>query len=304
VGFSPALLVISQAINYHCKQMNEPVQIDVEKIFRTKNPRLARHIPGFVFRWIKKTLHESEINGFLREEKSTTGAAFACNILSAFGVHHDGDGHKYLPAEGGAIVAANHPLGGMDGMIILCQAARARQDVSFIVNDILLNLPQFNDVFIGVNKTGTKGREQLKKIEEVYASDRLVLIFPAGLCSRRNKGVVKDLEWNKAFISRAIKYQKPIIPTHVTGQNSNWFYKLANFRKCLGLKANIEMFYLADEMFKQKDKKIHVRFGQPIPHTVFDNRHSQHQWAQLLRDYVYTLRHNPTDFETFVAKNS
>jgi putative hemolysin len=283
--------------------MNEPVQIDVEKVFRDKNPRLARLIPGFIFRWIRKTLHESEINGFLRAESSTTGVAFACNILNAFGVHHDGDGHEHLPAEGGAIVAANHPLGGMDGMIMLCQAARSRQDVSFIVNDILLNFPQFNDVFIGVNKTGTKGREQLKKIEEVYASDRLVLIFPAGLCSRRSNGVVKDLEWNKAFISRAIKYQKPVIPTHITGQNSNWFYNLANFRKHLGIKANLEMFYLADEMFKQKDKKIHVRFGKPIPHTVFDSRYSQHQWAQLLKDYVYTLRENPSDFETFIAKN-
>ncbi len=283
--------------------MNEPVQIDVEKVFRDKNPRLARLIPGFFFRWIRKTLHESEINGFLRAESSTTGVAFACNILNAFGVHHDGDGHEHLPAEGGAIVAANHPLGGMDGMIMLCQAARSRQDVSFIVNDILLNFPQFNDVFIGVNKTGTKGREQLKKIEEVYASDRLVLIFPAGLCSRRSNGVVKDLEWNKAFISRAIKYQKPVIPTHITGQNSNWFYNLANFRKHLGIKANLEMFYLADEMFKQKDKKIHVRFGKPIPHTVFDSRYSQHQWAQLLKDYVYTLRENPSDFETFIAKN-
>lgn len=283
--------------------MNEPIQIDVEKVFRDKNPRLARLIPGFIFRWIKKTLHESEINGFLREESSTTGVAFACNILNAFGVHHDGDGHEHLPAEGGAIVAANHPLGGMDGMIMLCQAARSRQDVSFIVNDILLNFPQFNDVFIGVNKTGTKGREQLKKIEEVYASDRLVLIFPAGLCSRRSNGIVKDLEWNKAFISRAIKYQKQVIPTHITGQNSNWFYNLANFRKHLGIKANLEMFYLADEMFKQKDKKIHVRFGKPIPHTVFDSRYSQHQWAQLLKDYVYTLRENPSDFETFIAKN-
>lgn len=284
--------------------MNEPVQIDVEKIFRSKNPGLARLIPGFIFRWIKKTLHESEINGFLRDENSTTGVAFACNILNAFGVHHDSDGQEHLPTEGGAIIAANHPLGGMDGMIMLCQAARARQDVSFIVNDILLNLPQFSDVFIGVNKTGTKGREQLKKVEEVYASDRLVLIFPAGLCSRRINGVVKDLEWNKAFISRAVKYQKPIIPAHITGQNSNWFYNLSNFRKRIGLKANIEMFYLADEMFKQKDKHIHVRFGKSISYTAFDNRFSQHQWAQLLREYVYTLRDNPTDFETFVSKKS
>lgn len=284
--------------------MNKPVQIDTEKIFRDKNPRLARLMPGFFFQWIRKTLHESEINNFLREENSTTGVAFACNILEAFGVRHDSDGHEQIPIEGGAIVAANHPLGGMDGMILLCQAARARQDISFIVNDILLSFPQFNDVFIGVNKTGIKGREQLKKIEEIYASNCLVMIFPAGLCSRRSKGIVKDLEWNKAFISRAVKYEKPIIPAHITGQNSNWFYNLANFRKRLGLKANLEMFYLADEMFKQKDKNIHVRFGQPIPHTVFDSRHSQQRWAQLLRDYVYTLRNYPTDFETFVAKIS
>jgi len=281
--------------------MNTPVQIDIEKIFRGKNPGLARLIPGFIFRWIKKTLHQDEINGFLQNETATTGVAFACNILQAFGVHHDSDGHEHLPAEGGAIVAANHPLGGMDGMILLCQTARIRQDITFIVNDVLLNLPQFNDVFIGVNKIGTKGREQLKKIEEMYASDRLVLIFPAGLCSRKVRGVIQDLTWNKAFISRAIKYQKPVIPVHVTGKNSNWFYNLANFRKRIGLKANLEMFYLPDEMFKQKNKKIHVRYGRPIPWTTFDNRYSQHEWAQLLRSYVYTLRENTVDFETFIT---
>lgn len=281
--------------------MKTPVQIDVEKIFRDKNPRLTRLIPGFIFRWIKKTLHQDEINGFLRNEEATTGVAFACNILQAFGVQHDSDGQEHLPAEGGAIVAANHPLGGMDGMILLCQTARTRQDIAFIVNDILLNLPQFNDVFIGVNKTGTKGREQLKQVEAMYASDRLVLIFPAGLCSRKNQGVIEDLTWNKAFISRAIKYQKPVIPVHITGQNSNWFYNLANFRKRLGLKANLEMFYLADEMFKQKNKKIHVRYGKPISWDTFDSRHSQHEWAQLLRAYVYTLRHNTVDFETFIS---
>ncbi len=281
--------------------MNTPVQIDIEKIFRGKNPGLAKFIPGFIFRWIKKTLHQDEINGFLKNETATTGIAFACNILQAFGVHHDSDGHEHLPTEGGAIVAANHPLGGMDGMILLCQTARARQDITFIVNDVLLNLPQFNDVFIGVNKIGTKGREQLKKIEEMYASDRLVLIFPAGLCSRKVRGVIQDLTWNKAFISRAIKYQKPVIPVHVTGKNSNWFYNLANFRKRIGLKANLEMFYLPDEMFKQKNKKIHVRYGRPIPWTTFDNRYSQHEWAQLLRSYVYTLRENTVDFETFIT---
>jgi putative hemolysin len=281
--------------------MNTPVQIDIEKIFRGKNPGLAKFIPGFIFRWIKKTLHQDEINRFLKNETATTGVAFACNILQAFGVHHDSDGHEHLPTEGGAIVAANHPLGGMDGMILLCQTARTRQDITFIVNDVLLNLPQFNDVFIGVNKIGTKGREQLKKIEEMYASDRLVLIFPAGLCSRKVRGVIQDLTWNKAFISRAIKYQKPVIPVHVTGKNSNWFYNLANFRKRIGLKANLEMFYLPDEMFKQKNKKIHVRYGRPIPWTTFDNRYSQHEWAQLLRSYVYTLRENTVDFETFIT---
>jgi putative hemolysin len=281
--------------------MNAPVQIDVEKIFRDKNPRLARLIPGFIFRWIKKTLHQDEINEFLKNEKATTGISFACNILHAFGVQHDSDGHEHLPTEGGAIVAANHPLGGMDGMILLCQTARTRQDIAFIVNDVLLNLPQFNDVFIGVNKTGTKGRDQLKKIEEMYASDRLVLIFPAGLCSRKVKGVIQDLTWNKAFISRAIKYQKPVIPVHVTGKNSNWFYNLANLRKRIGLKANLEMFYLPDEMFKQKNKNIHVRYGRPIPWTTFDSRHSHHEWAQLLKSYVYTLRDHAVDFETFIT---
>lgn len=280
--------------------MKSPVQIDIEKVFKEKNPAAARLIPRFIFNWIKSTIHEAEINQFLREEHGTKGVVFATNILKAFGVKQSCTGLMNIPETGGAIVASNHPLGGLDGMVLLCQTSQARKDVKFIVNDILMNLPQFEDVFIGINKTGVKAREQLNAIEDTYASQQLLLIFPAGLCSRKKNGTIRDGEWNKAFISRAIKYKKDIIPAHINGKNSSRFYNVANVRKFLGLKANLEMFFLPDEMFRQKDKEVNVQFGSPIPYSYLDNRFTHHQWAQLIKEYVYTIRTENIDFPTFV----
>ncbi|MBL7812577.1 MAG: 1-acyl-sn-glycerol-3-phosphate acyltransferase [Bacteroidetes bacterium] len=278
-----------------------PSQIDVAKVLREKNPGLARLIPGFIMRWVKRTLHEAEINEVLLHHGNLEGAAFASHVVDLMGAKLTSHGKQHIPETGGAIIASNHPLGGLDGMMLLIEAAKVRPDVRFIVNDILMNLPQFQTVFIPVNKVGRTARESLQRVEETYSSGKLVLIFPAGLCSRKQGGNIKDLPWSKSFISRSIKNNLPVIPTHIHGHNSDRFYNLALWRKRLGIKANIEMFFLVDEMFRQKGKKVQITFGKPIPAETFDHRHSQEAWAQLLRDFVYLLEKNPgADFETYI----
>lgn len=284
--------------------MDKPVQINVEELFRKKNPKAARLLPRLLMNWISRTIHQDEINEFLRNTHGIKDVEFASRVISDFGVSRSSTGLWNIPDTGGAIVAANHPLGGMDGMALLCEAAKARTDVRFIVNDLLMNLPAFDQVFIPVNKHGSNAREQLKKVEATYASGHVVLIFPAGLCSRKQNGEIRDLEWTKGFIARAVKYQLPVIPTYITGRNSSRFYNLANIRKFLGIKANIEMFFLSDEMFRQRGKEIQIRFGNPIPPSMFDNRFSQHEWAQLVKEYVYHMVDNAEDFEHFVTHHA
>lgn len=279
---------------------NQPIHIDVEQIFRKKNALVARSLPGFVMNWIKRTVHQDEINAFLKESHHLKGIPFAKAVLEGFGVSHHSKGIENIPVNGGAVIVANHPLGGLDGIVLLVEASKSRSDIGFVVNDILMNLPAFESVFIPVNKHGKQARNDMQKVDELYRSGKLALIFPAGLCSRKQQGEIRDLDWNKSFLSRAIKNKLPIIPAHITGRNSNRFYNISRIRKWLGIKANVEMFFLADEMFKQKGKTIQVTFGKPIDFSTFDSKHSLKEWANILRDYVYSLEKGENNFNQFV----
>jgi putative hemolysin len=168
-----------------------------------------------------------------------------------------------------------------------------RKDFLFPVNDLLMNLSSLKEFFIPVNKHGSNA-ENIRIFNQAFASEVLLLYFPAGLVSRKVNGKIIDLEWKKTFLSKSIKYKRDIIPMYISGRNTNFFYNLANWRKRLGIKANIEMLYLVDEMFKQKNKIINITFGKLIPIETFDKRHTHAEWAQILRDHVYALGRGET----------
>ncbi|MFL5754184.1 MAG: 1-acyl-sn-glycerol-3-phosphate acyltransferase, partial [Bacteroidia bacterium] len=194
-----------------------------------------------------------------------------------------------VPVSGGCIICANHPLGGLDGIALIHAVSRIRKDAKFLVNDILLFFKNFGDVFVAVNKTGKNSKGALTRIDDVYSSDNAVLVFPAGLVSRKQNGIIKDLEWKKSFVTKATTYKKPILPAFIEGRNTNWFYNLASFRKKIGIKANIEMFYLADEMFNQRGKPIRIHFGKPFSPDLLDESRSHREWAQVIKSYVYEM---------------
>ncbi len=281
----------------------QPIQIDVAEIIASKNRTLAKWLPGFVLRWLKRTIHEDEINQGLRESQHLYDLDFAEWTLKYLKATTTASGQENIPAGGGVILAANHPLGGLDGLAFMHEAGKVRKDIRFVINDLLMNLPNFPTIGIGVNKHGTNARAALGAIDEAYASGGTMLIFPAGLCSRKQKNsLIRDLEWQKSFIARAQKYQLPIVPVFIKGANSNWFYNLANWRKRFGLKANIEMLYLPDEMFRQRGQNISLTFGPLIPAQTFDRRFRPQEWAELLRRFVYVLDEHPkADFEHFIA---
>ena len=282
----------------------EQVKIDVEKVIADKNPALARWLPGFITRWLKRTIHQDDINRGLEISRGIKDLDFVDFALDYLATKPTSSGRENIPATGGVIIASNHPLGGVDGMALMQQTGKARKDIRFVVNDILTNLPNFEEIVVGVNKHGANPRKGLEIIEQVYAGNFTVLIFPAGLCSRKmDDGSIRDLEWQKSFITKAQKYNLPIVPTFIQGKNSSWFYNLARWRKKLGIKANIEMLYLPDEMFKQRGQNIHITFGQPIPASFFDKSRKPEVWAALLRDYIYAFNNNPSlRFEDFVQK--
>ena len=162
-----------------------------------------------------------------------------------------------------------------------------------MVNDILTQFEPFNNLFIPINKHGINPRENLLRIDELYQSDQCIVIFPAGLVSRKQKKKIIDLEWKKSFITKVKKYNKPIYPVYISGENSKRFYKTANFRKRLGLKLNVEMLLLVDEMFKKRGSTIHLTMGNPIDPTCFNKTKSNQEWAQAVKNHVYNLENNP-----------
>ena len=280
----------------------QPIRIDVAKVLAEKSPTVARFMPRFILNWLRRTIHEDEFNTGLEISKDMKDLDFASWVLQYLQVNVNSKNRENIPTEGGVIVASNHPLGGVDGVALMQEAGKARADIRFVVNDILTNLPNFEKIVVGVNKHGANPRAGLEAIENAYASGSTILIFPAGLCSRQqDDGTIMDLVWHKSFVARAQKYNLPIVPTFIEGRNSNWFYGLARWRKKLGIKVNLEMFYLPDEMFKQRGQKINITFGRPIAPSVFDKSRKTDDWAALLREFVYVFPTNENlTFEDFV----
>jgi putative hemolysin len=262
--------------------------LNLERVIAAKNPRLLRILPRFIFTYLKRIIHQDELNAITWKHRELMGLRFLDGVLSDFGVKIRYQGLENIPASGRWIVASNHPLGGMDGMALMKVVGQVRSDIVFPVNDLLLNIPNLKDLFIPINKHGSNAGN-VRLIDETFASGKAMLYFPAGLCSRKQNGRISDLEWKKSFISKARAHQRDIIPCYINGRNSNWFYNLARLRSALGIKANIEMLYLVDEMFRQRDKEIVITFGKPIPVTEFDRRHNDLTWARMLRDHVYEL---------------
>jgi putative hemolysin len=266
--------------------------IDVRRVLSSKNPRLAKSLPGFMFRILEKIICQDKINDFMFRNKDKWGLDYAKAILHDFGIATAVVNPPALDPGKRYLVISNHPLGGMDGIALLHESGKLKKEVLFPVNDLLLNLPNLYELFIPVNKHGSNA-ENIRLFNDTFNSDFLILYFPAGLVSRKISGEIKDIEWKKTFLTKAKASNRDIIPVHISGRNTNFFYNLANLRKKLGIKANIEMLFLPDQLFRYKNKVIKITFGKPIPFSVFDKSKTDQQWSALLREHVYKLENNP-----------
>jgi putative hemolysin len=266
--------------------------IDVEKVLSEKVPKFYKFIPKILISKIKKILHEDEINAVMSRIGHFQNLEFNDGVLKELNSYIEVKGLENIPDSASVIIASNHPLGGLDGMALIKAVSEKRKDIKFVVNDILLNLKNYSEIFVGVNKLGNTPKNALLEVEKVFASDNAILFFPAGLVSRKQKingeWTIQDLNWNKTFVQKAKQYNKPIIPTYIEGKNSNFFYNLAYWRKKLGIKGNIEMLFLPDEMFKQKNKTIPIYFGKPILPEQIDKSKSFQKWAEIIKQFVYS----------------
>jgi putative hemolysin len=267
----------------------ESQKIDVEKVLYSKNPVLAKALPKFVTNYLKRIVHQDELNEFLERWGHLKDSELIEAGLKHFGIKYKVSGSENIPKSGRYIFVSNHPLGGLDGLVFIYELSKYFTEIKFPVNDILLAIDNLSGIFLPVNKHGVQAKDAARMIEEAYSSNSQILYFPAGLCSRKRKGIIKDLLWHKSFISKAIQHKRDIVPAFFSGRNSDFFYNLANIRKLLGLKANVEMLYLADELFRQKDKEIRLVFGKPIRWETFDKTKSALDWADWVKSVSYDL---------------
>ena len=277
---------------------NQDIQlINVDKVLRAKAGGMYKFIPGALIRYLERIVHQDEINEALLGMRDLKGLEFVESaLIDRFGLEIEVVNPENLPVDGRVIVASNHPLGGLDGMALMHVIGKKRRDLKFVSNDILMELESLRDLFIAVNKHGRTNIGMVKMLEADFASDILILIFPAGLVSRRQGGRIMDLEWKKTFITKALQHKRDIVPVYIEGRNSNFFYNLANWRKRLGIKVNIEMLYLPDEMFRQQNKKLRIIFGKAVPYTTFTKKYTHFEWAQKIKEHVYALPRGRVEF--------
>lgn len=265
-------------------------KVDIDAILESKAPGLKKRLPNFVISYLKKTIHQDDLNEIFRADKDKMGNEFTGSNMIRFNWKLNIEGEENLPENGRVIFASNHPLGGADGVVLLDFLSRRYNTVKAPVNDLLMHVENMQEFFIPINKFGGQAKETTVEINQTYESDATILYFPAGMVSRRQpNGEIKDLEWKKTFIAKSVQYQRDIVPLHFIGHNSKFFYNLAYYRTKLGIKANIEMLYLVDELFKNKNTVFTARIGKPIPWQTFTKEKTPLQWAAYIKDIVYNL---------------
>ena len=267
--------------------------IDIEKVLRSKMGKKAKWVPRPLVSWLKHTIHEDRVNAFLWESRELTGTPWLEACVKYLEMDLRLEGLENLPdKDDGRLYTfvSNHPLGGIDGVALGSIIGRHYDSrFRYLVNDLLMNLPGLAPLCIPINKTGSQSRAFPAMVEAGFQSDNHMLMFPAGLCSRKQNGEIRDLPWKKTFVSKSVEYQRDVVPIHFNGRNSDKFYRIANFCDKHIKKVNIAMLFLVDEMYKNVGKPFTITFGKPIPWQTFDRSKTPAQWAEWVKSQVYAL---------------
>ena len=271
-------------------KMEKKKTIDLRRLIASKNEKLLRWMPGFVLRYLERVIHQDEINALLEKAGDIKDAEFSDAAMEEFNITISSSGLENIPKTGPLIIVLNHPLGGMDALALISLLKNHRPDLRFIVNDILMNLENLSGLFVGINKHGINKKNVREDIEKAFKSEHAICIFPAGLVSRKINGLVQDLEWKRTFVTYARSLDRTVIPIKIDGQLSPFFYRLSRVRRFFRIKANIEMLYLADELFKQRNKTLTFTVGQAIKMNQFDTSLTDKEVASEIRKIVHELR--------------
>ena len=262
--------------------------LNVEEVL---GPKLLKKLPRFAVNFFKRRIHQDEINDCIMKAEHYCGTGFFDEALKYVGITYKMRGIENLDMSKKYVFACNHPLGGPEALIIGSLFRQIYGD-GFKVpsNQLLMNMKPLKEFFVPVNVISSKQSRDLGvKIAEMFSSDMQVLVFPAGLCARKIKGKVTEMPWKKMFVTQSRKYEKDIVPLHISGFNSKRFFFFSWLSRLLKLKFNLGMIFLVDELFNKKGQEFVVTFGKPVPYTTFDKTKTDLQWAAEIKDQVEAL---------------
>ena len=197
-----------------------------------------------------------------------------------------------IPTSGRLIVAANHPTGIADAVVVWDAIRRVRRDVVFMANvDAVRINPDFNDIIIPLEwlegkRTQEKTRETLRLTKAALNEEKCVIIFPSGRLARRINGKLTERDWMSSVASLARKYDVPVQPLNVSAENSKLFYLLS------AISEQIRDIMLLNELQNKQNARFDLSFGPLIESGQFDGDATALTIA--LRDYVSNdLRSDP-----------
>lgn len=262
--------------------------VDIEKIL---GPKLRKKFPRFAINFLKRRLHQDQVNEAIMGANPYHGAGFFDEALKYLNITYRTRGEEKLDKDKKYIFVCNHPLGGPEALIIGSVFHRLYgEGFQVPVTPIMANLKPLAEFFTPVNNLSSKQSRDLgERIAKMFNSDQQVVVFPAGLCARKIKGKITEMPWKKMFVTQARRYERDVVPVHMSGHNSKWYFFLCKLSKFLRLKINIGMLYLVDELFKQRGNEFVITFGEPVPYTTFDKSKTDLQWAAEMQERVKAL---------------
>ncbi len=272
---------------------DDVIKVDLDGVLRQRLPRYYRFIPRFLIRWLERTICQEQLNDMMEKNRGKKDAEFCRGVLDELNIKYDVSGEEnFDPENRRVVIVSNHPLGALDGMTMIDYITRRYGgNVKFVVNDLLMAIKPLNGVFLPINKHGKQSRNSSDAIDKAMAGDDPVIIFPAGLCSRRQPdGTICDLEWRKMFINKSAEYHRDVIPVYFDAENSSFFYKFAKFRTRLGIKFNIEMIYLPREIFRSENARFAIKVGKPILWQSLRAGKGAKAQAAEIKELVYNLK--------------
>lgn len=235
-------------------------------------------------------IHQDFINGFLSQ--GYEGVEFCTECIKYLGLklHVKGLDQLGIPPGAKVTYASNHPLGGADGIALIgIIGSTLNRPLKLMVNDFLMNVEGLAPMCVPVNKLGGQSKNLSAHVDGIFTSEADIIMFPSGKCSRKIDGKIQDPQWKKTFITKSVSTGRWIVPVHFIGCNSKHFYRVDALCNALGIKFNVPMLYLPDELYKAQGKEYEIIFGKPIPPSRFDSSRTPLQWAMTVREEVYNL---------------